>query len=205
MEQVLDRAQLRVSAGQRPLQAVHPLDAAHPGQHPGRPPQPDRLRLSLQLVISRVREADPAAGQPLRRFVREHLPMFRRRLHPGGGVHRVPSDHALADRPKGHRYLPGDDSGPGGQAWYVYLGAQLAHGVHQVQRGPHGPLGVPLHRHWGTPHRHHGIADELLHHPPVPFDHGPGRPEILRQQLPDGLWIPGFRQRGEPDHVTEQH
>ncbi len=60
VEQVLDRAQLRVPAGQRRLQPVDPLGAAHPGQHPGRPPQPDRLGLALQRVLPRVGEPDGA-------------------------------------------------------------------------------------------------------------------------------------------------
>jgi hypothetical protein len=98
MKQVLDRAQLRVPAGQRRLQPVHPLAPAHPGQHPCRPPQVLRLGLALQRPLARVGEPDRAARQPLRRRIGQHLPRPGRGLHPRRGVHRVPGYHALIDR-----------------------------------------------------------------------------------------------------------
>src|SRR5262252_5393909 len=57
-EQFLDRAQLGVPAGQRRLQPIHSLRPAHPGQHPGRPPQMLRLRLPLQRMLPPIGKAD---------------------------------------------------------------------------------------------------------------------------------------------------
>ena len=205
MEQLPDRAQLRVPAHQRRLQAINPLDAAHPGQHPVGAPQLGRLGLALQLVAARVGERDPAAREALRRPVHEHLPRFRRRLHPGRGVHRVPGDHPLADCANGHRDLTGDDPGPGSQAVHAGLLPQLAHRGHQIQGRTHGPLGVPLGGHWRPPYRHHRVADELLHHPPVAADHRPRHPEIRGQQLADQLRIPRLGQRGESHQIAKQH
>ena len=205
MEQVLDRAQLGVPPGQRGLQPVDPLRAAHRGQHPDRPPQPLRLGLALQGVLPGVGERDRAARQPLGRHVDQHRPRLGGRLHPGCGVHRVARHHPLADRTQVHRHLAGHHPGARGQAGQPRLGPQLGDRGHQVQRGPHGPLRVPFGRHRGAPDGHHRVPDELLDHPAVPADHRPGDPEVLRQQLADRLRIPGLGQRGEPDDVAEQH
>ena len=125
VKQLLDRAQLRVPADQRRLQAVDPLDTTHPGQHPGRPPQPLRLGLALQPVRSGLGKPDRAARQPLRRGVHQHRPWLRRRLHPRRGVHRVTGDHPLADRPQRDRHLAGHHPGPGRQIGHADVGAQL--------------------------------------------------------------------------------
>ena len=205
MEQVLDRAQFGVPPRQRGLQAVDPLRAAHRGQHPDGPPQPLRLGLALQGVLPGVGERDRAARQPLGRQVDQHRPRLGGRLHPGCGVHRVARHHPLVDRTQVHRHLAGHHPGARGQAGQPRLGPQLGDRGHQVQRGPHGPLGVPFGRHRGAPDGHHRVPDELLDHPAVPADHRPGDPEVLRQQLADRLRIPGLGQRGEPDDVAEQH
>ena len=125
VEQLLDRAQLRVPAGQRRLQPVDPLDAAHPGQHPGRPPQPLRLRLALQPVLPGVGEPDRAGRQPLRRRVDQDLTRLRGRLDPGRGVHRVPGHHPLTDRAQRDRDLAGHHARPRRQPGHPRLGTQL--------------------------------------------------------------------------------
>ena len=205
MEQVLDRAQLGVPAGQRCLQPVHPLAPAHRRQHPGHPPQLHRPGLALQRMLPGIGEPDRTARQPLRRLVHQNRARLRRRLHPGRGIHRIPRDHALTGRAQVHRHLAGHHPRPHRQPRRPCLRAQLGHCGHQVQRGPHRPLRVPLGRRRGAPHRHHRIPDELLHHPAIPDDHRPRDCEILRQQLPDRLGIPRLRQRGEPHHIAEQH
>ena len=99
VEQFLDRAQFGVPPGQLGLQPVDPLAAAHPGQHPGGPPQRLRLRLALQRVLPGVGETDRAVRQPLRCRVDQHRAGFGRCLHPGRGVHCIPGHHALAGSP----------------------------------------------------------------------------------------------------------
>ena len=105
VEQLPDRAQLRVPAGQRRLQPIHPLDAAHRRQHPGRPPQPHRLRLALQPVLPGIGEPDRGARQTLRRHVGQHLPRLGRRLYPGRGVDRISGHHPLAHRAQSDGHL----------------------------------------------------------------------------------------------------
>ena len=129
MKQVLDRAQLRVPAGQRRLQPVHPLAPAHRRQHPGRPPQTLRLGLALQRVLPGIGEPDRAARQPLRRPVDQHRARLGRRLHPGRGVHRISRHHPLTDGAQVHRHLAGHHPRPHRQARHPRLGAQLGHGA----------------------------------------------------------------------------
>jgi hypothetical protein len=99
VEQLPDGAQLGVPAGQRGLQPVDPLRPAHPGQHPGCPPQMLGFSLALQHMLPRIGEPDGAFRQPPRRPVGQHLPRPRRCPHPRRGVHRVPRDHPLAHGP----------------------------------------------------------------------------------------------------------
>ena len=205
MKQVLDRAQLSVPAGQRRLQPVHPLAAAHRRQHPGRPPQLGRPGLALQRMLPGIGEPDRDARQPVRRLIHQHRARLGRRLHPGCGIHRIPRDHPLTGRAQGHRDLAGHHPRPRRQPRQPRPGTQLGHRDHQIQRGSHGPLRVPLGGGRGAPHCHHRIADELLHHPAVPADHRPRHREVLRQQLPDRLRVPRLGQRGEPHHIAEQH
>ena len=189
VEQLLDRAQLRVPAHQRGLEPVHPLLAADPGQHPGGPPQRLRLGLALQGVLAGVGEPDRPARQPLRRGVGQHLPRPGRGLHPGRGVHRVPGHHALADRAQVDRHLAGHHARARGQAGHAGLGPERRHRGHQVERGPDGAFGVVLGRGGRPPHGHHRVADELLDRAAVAADHGPGHPEVAGQQLADGLGV----------------
>ena len=112
---------------QRRLQPIDPLHAAYPGQHPHRPPQTLRLGLALQRMLPGIGEPDPAARQPLRRPIGQHLPRLRRRLHPRRGVHRIPGHHPLAGGPQGDRHLTGHHPGPRRQARHPALRTQLTH------------------------------------------------------------------------------
>ena len=205
MEQLPDRAQLRVPPGQRRLQAVDPLRAAHRRHDPGGPPQPLRLGLALQGVLAGVGEPDGLARQPLRRSVRQDLPGAGRGLDPGRGVHRVPGHHALADRAQVDRHLAGHHARAGGQPGHAGLGPERRDRGHQVQRGPDGAFGVALGRDGRPPHGHHRVADELLDRSAVAADHGPGHPEVAGQQLADGLGITRLGQRREAHQIAEQH
>jgi hypothetical protein len=130
MEHVFDRAQLGVSSGQRRLEAVHPLHAAHPGQHPGGPPQLLRLGLPLQLMRPRLGEPHGAARQPMRGRVHQDLSRCGHRLHARGGVHRVPGDHPLAHRAQADRDFPGHHADPRRQARHPGLGAERRYRGH---------------------------------------------------------------------------
>jgi hypothetical protein len=78
-------------------------------------------------MLSRIGEPDRAASQPLRRRIDQHLPRFRGRLHPGGGVHRVSGHHALTDRAQRDGDLAGDHPGASCQPRYASLHAELGH------------------------------------------------------------------------------
>ena len=143
-----------------------------------------RLRLALQRVLPGIGEPDRAARQPLRRPIDQHLPRLGRRLHPGGGVHRIPGHHPLTGRAQRDRHLTGHHPRPRRQTRHPRLRPQLAHRGHQIQRGAHRPLRVPLRRHRRPPHRHHRIPDELLHHPAIPADHRPRHLEIRATAAP---------------------
>jgi hypothetical protein len=205
MKQLPDRAQLRVTAGQRRFQPVHPLRSPDTRQHPGRPPQPVRLGLPFQRMLPGVGEPYRAARQPLRRPVGQHLPRVGGRLYPGRGVHRVPGHHPLTGCTQRDGDLAGHHPGPRRQARRPGPGSQLADRSHQVQPGTDRPLRVPLGRRRRAPHGHHSIPDELLHRPAVPADHRPCHREVAGQQLPHRFGVAGLRQRGEPGHVAEQH
>ena len=202
VEQFLDHTQLGIPPGQRRLQPIDPLDTAHPGQHPRRPPQPHRTRLLPFSGAPPPRRTRPRC-RPAAASAHPPAPTrLRGRLHPGRGVHRIAGDHPLADRAHRDRHLAGHHPGPRRQPRDSGLGSQLAHRGYQLQPGSHGPLRVPLRGHRRAPHRHHRIADELLHHPAVPADHRPGHVEVAGQQLPDLLRIPGLRQRREPHQIA---
>jgi hypothetical protein len=127
VEQLLDHAQFRVPPGQRRLQAVHPLNAADGGQHPGGAPQPPRFGLALQPVRPGVGEADRAGHQVVCRLVDHDLTRLRGRLDPVGGLHRVPRHHPLTDRAQADGNLSGHHTRPRRQLGRLGLGSQLSH------------------------------------------------------------------------------
>ncbi len=190
VKQLPDRAQFPVPPGQRSLQPVHPLGAAHPGQHPLGFPQRLRPRLALQRMLARGGEGDRSAGQPPGGRVHQHRAALRGGLHPGGGVHRIPGHHPLAHRPQGDRDLTGHHPAPCRKRPDPCVRSELGNRRDQVQRGAHAPLGVLLGRDGGAPHGHHRVPDELLHHPAIPADHGPRHGEVLRQQFPYRFRVP---------------
>ncbi len=85
-------------------------------------------------------------------------------LHAGGGVDGVAGHHALllgADR---HRDLTGDDADPHARSGNARGPRPMRlDRVDQLEAGANGPLRVVLVGGRNAPHRHHGVADELLH------------------------------------------
>ena len=61
--------------------------------------------------------------------------------------------------------------------------AQGVHGVDELERHPHGPLGVVLLRDGRPPHGHDGVADELLDRAAVALDRPAGGVEVAGQKL----------------------
>ncbi len=205
VEQLADGAELGVPAGQRRLETVDALRPADSGDDPGGPPQLLGLALALEGVPLRVLEADGGRGEALGGGVDEHLVRGGSGLDPRRGVDGVAGDHALVARAEGDGDLAGDDAGPGGEGVDAALGAEQPDGVDQVEGCPDRALGVGLGGHGRTPHRHDGVADELLDGAAVALDHGGGGLEVRRQQLPDLLRVTRLGQWREPHQVAEQH
>ena len=80
-------------------------------------------------------------------------------------------------------------------------GERLPH----LHRRPAGPQRVVLVHHRHPEHRHHRVADELLHRAAVRLDDPLHPLEIPRQQRPQRLRIRRLPERRRPDHVAEQH
>jgi hypothetical protein len=204
VEQLTDGAHLGVPAGERCFETVDTLRPAHPGDDPGRAPELLRLGLALEGVAVGVLEPDGVGREPLGGRVHQHLAGAGRGLHPGCCVDRVARDHALVDCANRHGDLAGDDARPGGQGVDLALGTELPDRVDQVQSGAHCPLGVALGGGRSAPDRHHGVADELLHHTAVPADHGARRLEVRREQLADFLRVTRLGQWGEAHEVAKE-
>ena len=83
-----------------------------------------------------------------------------------GRVDEVAGHHALALDAERDGRLAGADGGPRAQAPARDRPAQLADRRHQLERGADGALRIVLVGDRGAPHRHDGVADELLEVPP---------------------------------------
>ena len=125
------------------------------------------------------------------------------RLDAGRGVHPVADDEALLGR-LGRGRATGHDPDAGLELGPV-LGAVGGDGRDELEAGSHRTLGVVLLRDRGSPDRHDGVADELLHDAAVAADDRPGELEVAREDLPYLLGVPFLREGREADEVAEQH
>ena len=82
---------------------------------------------------------------------------------------------------------------------------QLLDRLQDPQARPHGPLGVVLVRDRRAEHRHHRVADELLHRPSVALDLLPQARVVGPDPRPHVLRVGALRGGREPDQVAEQH
>jgi hypothetical protein len=203
VKQLLDQAQVAVATDERrvqPLLALRPADAA---EDAGRAPQAQWIGLSLDHVLAGVLVRDRRRGQLSGHLVDRHRVGPRHRLDARGGVDAVSDDQPLA-RVVDRRHLAGHDAGPRAQAGGASLLAEHGDRVGDVQSSTYGPLGVILARCRNAPHRHHGVADELLDDAAVALDDRPGGVEVATQQLAHVLGFARFGQGSEPDQIDEQ-
>ena len=131
----------------------------------------------------------------MRRLADQHLARRRRLLEPRRHVHRVPGRQPLL-RP-GH-HLAGVHADPAADA-------QLRQRVAHLHRRPARPQRVVLVRRGDPEHRHHRVADELLHRPAVRLDDRLHPLEVARQQRPQRLRIGRLPERRRAGDVAEQH
>ncbi|GBD84461.1 hypothetical protein BMS3Abin02_00854 [bacterium BMS3Abin02] len=75
----------------------------------------------------------------------------------------------------------------------------------EFERRPHGTFRVILLCRRGTPHRHDGIADELVHLPAKSCDDLTGTVEVDREEFTDLFCVPFLGERCEADEVGEEN
>ena len=195
VEEVLDQPQLAVPADERRLEALRLQRAARAGDDAQRAPGRNEAGLALQLVQPRVLVDDRRLGRAARRLADEHLARLRDPLDPRRGVDDVAGDHALALGSDRHRRLAGEDGRPRAQAARPGLVAERRDRGDEVERGTHGAFRVVLGRRRRAPHRHHGVADELLDGAAVERDQAPARVEVAGEQLARRLRVAAPRRR----------
>jgi hypothetical protein len=82
---------------------------------------------------------------------------------------------------------------------------ELRHRLPDGQGGPHRSLRVVLVGGRGAEQGHHGIADELLHRPPIALQVSPEPGVVGGEQAADVFDVEAFGAAGEADQVAEQH
>jgi hypothetical protein len=204
VDKLLDEAELAIAAGKGRLDACGVHRAADGSHHANRAIERHRLGLAFQLVFAGVLVIDRRLRRALRGFPDEHRPRRSDRLDPRDGVHEVSGHHPLTLRAEVHCSFAGKHPGASCKAGCANVLPEHVDGGRQLERGPNGALDVVLLRDRRSPHRHHGVADELLDRAPVPADHLAARVEVAREQVPNLLGVSGLGERSEPDEVGEQ-
>ncbi len=204
VEEVLHQPQLPVPPDEGSLEPLGLERSADAGDDAHGLVQPDLLRLALQGVQSCVRVHHRRLGGATSRVVDVAAAGRGERLDPRRGVDPVADDEPLLG-PLCRRNGARDDPDPGSQLGPGVLGTVGGDGRDELERGPHGALGVVLARHRRSPQRHDGVADELLDDTAVAGDGLPCQLEVAREELAHLLGIALLGERREADEVAEQH
>ena len=200
VEEVLDEAELAVAPDERRLERARPSLAAAIGDDTERAPEMGGFGLALELVLAGVLVGDGRLGCALRGLADEHRARLGRRLDARRGVDEVARDHALALGAERDRRLAGEDAGAA--RWQRLRRGR--HGGDEVERRPHGALGVVLLRDRRPPHRHHRVADELLDGAAVALDERPRGIEVAGEELARLLGVAALGGGREADEVGEE-
>ena len=176
--------------------------------HHSRTSQPGAHGLALALGSDRVDlvEGEDALHEPMGLLADDDTSGGRGRLQPGGGVHDV----------AGRKRLPGRrverDDGfarahrcPDPEAELGTDPVQLLDPLERVERGANGAFGVIVVGQGRSEHRHHRVADELLHDAAEPLDAVAELLVVSPVQIPDVFGVGAIRALRRADHVNEQH
>jgi putative nucleotidyltransferase with HDIG domain len=130
----------------------------------------------------------------------------RGRLQPGGCVHDV----ARRERLPGRRVERDDgfSRGDGRADLEAELGTdpvQLLDPLQRIERGANGSFGVIVVGQGRSEHRHHRVADELLHDAAEPLDAVAELLVVPAVQIPDVFGVGAICALRGADHVDEQH
>jgi hypothetical protein len=170
-------------------------------------PERKGLRLALHRDGLQSLPLEHALGSPVRLLGDRHPVHRRDPLQPRGRVHDVAGHQPLAElRPRleRHHRLARVDSHARLKRERGICRVQLLDRLQQAETRPHGPLGVVLVRDRRAEHRHHGVADELLHRAAEPLELLPQPPVIRPDPRPHVLGIGGVRRGRVADKVAEQ-
>ena len=124
-----------------------------------------------------------AVGRPSRGIADVDVTGWGGGLDASGGVDQVSGDHAFALGAKGYRSFSRQDTRSRTQVVCPYFLPECRNPRREIERGSYGAFGVVLGRSRRAPHRHHRVADELLHRSAVARDQGPRRFEVTRQEF----------------------
>ena len=155
----------------------------------------DRLALALQLEQPGLADLDRSRDERERVRTDQHLARLGRLLQPRRDVHRVPGSKPLLGAGQHLARVHADPA----------LDPELRERIPHLHRRPARTQRVVLVRNRHAEHRHHRIADELLHRTAVRLDDPLHPLEIARQQPLQRLRIHRLTQRRRPDDVAEQH
>ena len=200
VEQVLEQPELVDATDERRLERLAPADAAALGDDPDGPPGGDRARLALEDLLASLLERDrplapPGRSPPPPGPCRGRRPIWSRLAVLTMSPATIPWSVAPSVTAASPVSTPTRTSIPG---------PSDADRVDEVERGPDRPLGVVLVSDRGAPHRHHGVADELLDRAAVAADDLADSLEVAVLQLADLLGVAALGERGEPDEIGEQ-
>jgi hypothetical protein len=185
------------------LEAGGAIGAAALRDHADGAPGGNRRLLALEDLVAGFLEEDRRSGGLAGRLADEDRAGRRDGLQAAGGVHEVAGDEPLVRRPDRDGSLPGQDPGPQAEL-DAGVAPEVADAADELEAGPDGPLGIVLAGDRRAPHRHDGVADELLDRAAVPLDRLAARLEVAGEQLADRLRVAAGGEGGEPDEVGEE-
>ena len=204
VKEVLDLPQLAVAADERCLEAGGLERAAQAGDDALRLPERCEPLLALELERAHLLEDDRLLSRAPRRLADEYGTRVGDRLHACRGVHEVACDHALSLGAERDGRLAREDARARLELGSSDLVAQRGHGRDEVERRPHGALGVVLSRGRRAQDRHDRVPDELLDRAAVELDQSAARVEVAREELAYVLGVAALRDRREADEVGEE-
>ena len=205
VEAFLDEAKLAIAPHKRWLDSEDPGGAADQAHDAQRTPELDRLGLALELACARARIRDGSVRCTLRRGADEDGSGICDRLDAARCVDEIACNHALTLRPERYGRLTREHADTGAQRGRADIGAERGNGIHELECGADGPLGIVLLCHGRTPDSHHGVADELLDRAAVALDHLAGRLEVPREQLARILGVACLGRGREADEVGKEN